>query len=139
MPDKRRFPVNGRKDAVEDRAISEGSVAASKEGGLAKWQLFQRRQRETLLGQELAADPAWTMLLNLFVACEEGRSMEVLKLCTEAGAPPATALRWISTLADRGDIVWKSRTDDPFSGHVELAPQMADRLRSLFRPWMDRV
>lgn len=138
MSDKPYLEIKSAKseEVTEGGIIPTAIAAQSIESGLAQRLLSQRRQREGLLGRELASEPAWTMLLNLFVAYEQGRPLEVMKLCAESGAPRATALRWFSTLAAEDHIVWRSRTKDPYRGRVNLAPQTADRLRELFRSWM---
>lgn len=138
MSDKPYAEIEGdESEAVAESGITpKANAPQSIETGVAKRLLAQRRQREALLGRELAGEPAWTMLLNLFVAYEQGRPLEVMKLCAEAGAPPATALRWFSSFAAEGHIVWRSRTKDPYRARVSLAPSMADRLRELFRSWM---
>ena len=107
------------------------------ESGFAKDLLSQRRQREKLLGPELAKEPAWTMLLALFVAYEEGEQAVVMQLCTETGTPPALALRWLRTLASEGMVAWKTESADPYRALVELEPGAADRLRRLFLTWMN--
>ena len=106
------------------------------ESALAARLIAQRRQREELLGPELSGEPAWTMLLNLFVAHEEGRRETVLKLCTEAGVGPDIALRWLFTLAAEGKAIWRSKAKDPYAARVDLAPEMAGQLRELFRSWL---
>jgi hypothetical protein len=106
------------------------------EKGLAKRLLSQRRQREELLGPELASEPAWTMLLALFVAHEEGKPANVAEVCAAAGTPPATALRWLATVASEGKIKWGTATRSPDGDSIELAPDLAERLTNLFRAWI---
>jgi hypothetical protein len=113
------------------------AVPTGAEGEFAKRLLSQRRQREDLLGAELASEPAWTMLLALFVAHEEGKPGGVTDLCTAAGTPPATALRWLATLASERMIMWGAATRSPDGDSIELVPDVADRLRTLFRGWID--
>jgi hypothetical protein len=112
-------------------ALSKGS-----ELDFARRMLSQRREREELLGPELASDPAWTMLLALFVAHEEGKPASVTDVCAAAGTPPATALRWLATVASEGKIVWGAASRSPEGDSIELAPALANRLSELFRAWV---
>lgn len=73
--------------------------------------LRARRLRERLLRADLFADPAWDMLLDLFVAEADGREVCVSSLCIAAAVPATTALRWIDTLESRGLI---ARRPDPY-------------------------
>lgn len=61
-----------------------------------------RRQRERLLGPRLFSDPAWDILLDLFIQGEEGRQVSVSSLCIAACAPTSTALRWIGIVEQDG-------------------------------------
>lgn len=64
--------------------------------------LRQRRMREQFFPADLFADPAWDMLLDLYAARLEGRSVAVSSLCIAAAVPATTALRWIKTMTDTG-------------------------------------
>jgi len=106
------------------------------ETAIARRLLSQRRQREELLGPALASEPAWTMLVALFIAHEEGKPASVAEVCAAAGTPPATALRWLATVAAEGKIKWGAPTRSADGDSIELAPDIADRLRKLFRGWV---
>lgn len=106
------------------------------EKDLAGRLLSQRREREELLGPELASEPAWTMLVALFIAHEEGKPASVAEVCAAAGTPPATALRWLATVASKGEIRWGKPTGSRDGDSIELAPDLAGRLRKLFRTWI---
>jgi hypothetical protein len=69
-----------------------------------------RRLRERFFEQNLFADPAWDMLLDLMAARLEGKRVPVSSLCVAAAVPPTTALRWIDLLSDQGLFV---RVVDP--------------------------
>jgi DNA-binding MarR family transcriptional regulator len=78
-------------------------------GQFARLLLRERRDRDLVLEAELLGDPAWDMVLDLFVAGEDGKTVSVSSSCHAAGVPSTTALRWLSVLADRDLIL---RTDD---------------------------
>ena len=94
--------------------------------------LRARRLRATYFDQELFADPAWDMLLELFHAELTHRRVPVSNLCTAASVPATTALRWLKTMVDKGLVI---RRDDPLDGrrvYVELQPQTSDALKRYF-------
>ena len=73
--------------------------------------IIQRRERRTkFFPDDLFADPAWDILLNLSLAELQQRRMSVSSLCFCVGVPQTTALRWIKSMTDNG---WVIRTDDP--------------------------
>jgi len=65
---------------------------------LAKQLLAQRMARFDHFPAELFHEPAWDMLLALFVAHEERRTMNVKTLVSTAHAPVTTSQRWIDHL-----------------------------------------
>lgn len=68
---------------------------------LARRILAMRRLRDRLLG-EFFAEPAWDILLELYVQTHEGKVVTVSQLSLSTGSPPTTALRWINTMAKSG-------------------------------------
>jgi DNA-binding MarR family transcriptional regulator len=76
---------------------------------LARDLLLFRRNRDAMFGRDLFADPAWDMLLELYLAAEDSQPFMVSNLGASAGVPPTTALRWTSLLLERGLI---ERTPD---------------------------
>jgi DNA-binding MarR family transcriptional regulator len=69
--------------------------------------LKARRARESLLGHELFSDPAWDILLELYLAELSQHRQTITALCAGAAVPATTALRWINHLEAKG-LVRKS-------------------------------
>lgn len=63
--------------------------------------LAQRKRRCQILGQELASEPCWEILLTLYANWAQGSRMSVTDLAHETGIPSATVVRWLSALVDR--------------------------------------
>ncbi|HEX7822007.1 MAG TPA: hypothetical protein VF463_15470 [Sphingobium sp.] len=61
-------------------------------------------------GKATFGDPAWSMLLDLYVSAMSGKRTSVSSLCIASGVPPTTALRHISTMVSKG---WILRVADP--------------------------
>lgn len=91
-----------------------------------------RRLRSRFFSEELFADPAWDMLLDLLQAEIAQLRVPVSSLCIAAAVPATTALRWIKTMTEQGLFV---RRADPHDGRrvfVELAPAASDAMRRYF-------
>lgn len=91
-----------------------------------------RRIRTRFFDEELFADPAWDMLLDLLQAEIAQHRVPVSSLCIAAAVPATTALRWIKTMTDAGLF---SRRADPHDGRrvfVELSPTASEALRRYF-------
>ncbi|MBB4611755.1 MarR family transcriptional regulator [Novosphingobium taihuense] len=63
-----------------------------------------RRKRSNWLPQDLFGEPAWDILLELFVMRMQGKSARVKNACIASGVPATTALRWINVLERKGLI-----------------------------------
>lgn len=72
-----------------------------------------RDRRREVFGDNLFSDPAWDLMLGIFHASLQQTRLPVGAACAEARAPATTALRWISTLEDKGLLI---READPFDG-----------------------
>ncbi|WP_148291669.1 MarR family winged helix-turn-helix transcriptional regulator [Novosphingobium sp. B-7] len=69
-----------------------------------------RRRRDDIFPKGIFADPAWDILLDLYISEVEGKKISITSACAAACVPATTALRWLSVLEERGLIV---RIDDP--------------------------
>jgi DNA-binding MarR family transcriptional regulator len=91
-----------------------------------------RRLRARYFAEDLFADPAWDMLLDLLQAEIAQLRVPVSSLCIAAAVPATTALRWLKTMVANGLFV---RRADPHDGRrvfVELAPEASQALRRYF-------
>jgi hypothetical protein len=91
-----------------------------------------RRLRARYFPEELFADPAWDMLLDLLQAELSHLRVPVSSLCIAAAVPATTALRWLKTMVQEKLFV---RRADPHDGRrvfVELAPETSYALRRYF-------
>ena len=60
--------------------------------------IAERRARRAYFAPDLFHEPAWDMLLSLFLANEEGRVLNVKALVASSDAPVTTSQRWIDHL-----------------------------------------
>jgi len=91
-----------------------------------------RRQRCRYFPEELFADPAWDMMLDLLAAEISQRRVSISSLCVAAAVPATTALRWINTLEQQGLFVRRPDFQDARREFVELSPPASDLLRRYF-------
>lgn len=70
-----------------------------------------RRRRTAIFGNpELFGEPAWDILLDLYIAHVDGKQVSVSSACIGSAAPPTTGLRWLGVLAEQDLIL---REHDP--------------------------
>ena len=113
-----------RPQAGADRVLDDPAGPSQ-----AKKIIAQRQMRRRLFGEELFEGPAWDLLLDLYVANEEGSVISLTCAGLVGGVPATTALRWIRRLADDG---WITRSADRNDGRrtlIELTPEMRSKVR----------
>lgn len=91
-----------------------------------------RRMRDRFFAQDLFADPAWDMLLDLMAARLECGDVAVSSLCIAAAVPPTTALRWIRTMTDAGLLGRESDINDGRRIFITLSHHAAEGLSEYF-------
>lgn len=87
-----------------------------------------RRLRGNYFNDDLFADPAWDMMLDLLAARMEGRQVSVSSLCVASAVPPTTALRWITLLCAKAILVRASDPADARRTLITLSDDAAGRL-----------
>jgi len=90
---------------------------------LARKAYALRRKRASLFGNpDLFGEPAWDILLDLFIAQGEDKTVSVSSACIGSASPPTTGLRWLGVLADEGLIVRENDPADHRRVLVRLTP-----------------
>ncbi|WP_262503837.1 winged helix DNA-binding protein [Sphingosinithalassobacter sp. CS137] len=89
-----------------------------------------RRMRGQFFADELFADPAWDMLLDLFAAELEDRRVSVSSLCIAAAVPPTTALRWIGTMHEAGLFQRNADPNDRRRAYIALSEKGLQAMRA---------
>ncbi len=101
----------------------------------ARTHLDARRARARFLPVDLFGEPAWDLLLDLFIAGEEGKPISITSACIASGVPSTTALRWIGVLDERGLI---SRDPDPEDGR-RIYVSLTEAARAAMLHWLEVV
>jgi hypothetical protein len=92
-----------------------------------------RRARDRIFGATLFADPAWDILLDLYIARREDRKVTITSACMAASAPTSTATRHIAHLMQKGLVLRVPHPADARSSHIELSATGDRKLTQLFR------
>lgn len=127
----------GLRVVSESSVVARGSVTpitsdagiASRSRSARAW-VVARDARDEAFGDGLFSDPAWDMLLELYIAHERGVQISVGSLCRASNVPASTAIRWIGVLEERGLVVrspdkrdrrrfWVSLSDRGLANMVE--------------------
>jgi DNA-binding MarR family transcriptional regulator len=96
------------------------SDEASRLVAIAQEDYANRRRRDRIFRAGVFAEPAWDMLLDLYVQEHFGRAVSIQSLCVAAVVPPTTALRWIGRLVDRGLVLRTPSRHDNRVVHISL-------------------
>ena len=82
-----------------------------------------RRRRDAAAGVGgLFGEPAWDILLDVFIAQLSRCDIQVSSVCIEAGVPATTILRWLARLEQEGLIYRASDNVDGRRRYVRLTP-----------------
>jgi hypothetical protein len=92
---------------------TEADVINFDDVAIARRLLRARRARDGIFPKGIFADPAWDMLLDLYVARKEGRTVSISSICIASAVPSTTALRWLGILEKEALI---ARQADPKDG-----------------------
>lgn len=107
------FPVRAQRiDPIARQArklIDDAERAAATHPGdltaYARRILARGKQRDRYFDPMLFSNPAWDILLNLYVAGGEGRMVSVLDTCVASTVPQGVALRWLAFLKQEEMVV----------------------------------
>lgn len=97
-----------------------------------------RQKRGSIFSQGLFSDPAWDILLVLFLAELRQHRMVLTQVTRVTSIPMTTTLRWIETLEQKG---WVQRRADPIDRRrffVGLSPHGFASMREWLDDWMER-
>ena len=89
-------------------------------------------RKQLLGGSGLFGEPAWDMLLDLFIHEAKGQPLSMSALCVTAGIPASSAMKLIQRMVDDGLLERSPDISDGRRSLVNIAPDVAHRLRAYF-------
>jgi DNA-binding MarR family transcriptional regulator len=92
----------------EPPELSEQEVALTN----ANLLIAMRKLRERAFGADLFSDPAWSILIELYVALSEDTPMSVGNACIASALPLTSALRLCQQLQERKIVIRERDSDD---------------------------
>ncbi|WP_375397488.1 winged helix DNA-binding protein [uncultured Sphingomonas sp.] len=95
-----------------------------------------RRLRDRFV-PNLLADPAWDILLDLFLNDLEQKTISISSLCVAANVPTTTALRWITQLEEAALVVKFPSTRDRRMTFVALSEKGREVMLAYFSATRD--
>ena len=111
--------LDGRAAAPPPEAFAERDRSLR---AIARAAYRSRQERKRFLPEALFFEPAWDMLLELFVAALDGKRIATKGLCGASGVPPSTALRYIDLLEETGLAVRSEDVSDARRIFVAITP-----------------
>ncbi len=92
----------------------------------------RRRRSKIFQSDELFGEPAWDILLDLFIAAKERRRVSVTSACIGSAVPSTTALRWITILERGGLLMREADPGDARRVYVRLSPRGYEAMLEYF-------
>lgn len=123
-----RAPEAGTK--VPGNGYAQCVARAGPDSTLVRSIIKARALRRKFFDDQLFADPAWDILLELYALKCEFTRVSVSKLSVSAHVPCTTALRWIDKLESEGLV---ERAADPLDGRriwIDLSELGWTRMRN---------
>lgn len=92
---------------------------------------FRDTRSRVFRDEDLFADPAWDMLLEIFISDLMQQKMPVSSACVSARVPSTTGLRWLKVLENRGLVHRIADPSDRRRVFVSLTPDAFTKMRLL--------
>lgn len=122
--------ADGRADEVAGAPIVKDSPVWAE---IARTAYRDRRRRADIFQDAtLFGEPAWDILLDLFIAAKERKRLPVTSACIGAAVPATTALRWLTVLEDKGLILRENDMSDARRVFVRLSADGYEKMVTFF-------
>jgi DNA-binding MarR family transcriptional regulator len=96
---------------------------------LAETIIEARRRRAEIFNPAMFGEPAWELLLTLFVMDREGPRLTIGRLAQLAGTKLTTALRWLEYLEDQAFVQREQHPNDARTAFIQLTDKAREALR----------
>lgn len=93
----------------------------------------ERMRRREHVDADLLGEPAWDLLLDLFIARCSGLRISVTSACIAAQVPATTGLRWLTVLEERNLVLRAEDRHDKRRTWIYLTDKGFDQMVSYLR------
>lgn len=97
--------------------------------------LRSRRRRDYIFGANLFGEPAWDILLSLFLAEQQQIRTTISDACRASASPQTTGLRWIRVLEEQG---WIARECDRLDGR-RVYLTLTDQADAVMQSYLEQL
>jgi DNA-binding MarR family transcriptional regulator len=104
---------------------------------IARAVVISRQTRKEFFASSIFGEPAWDMLLTLYVADREGMPVTVGRLAQLSDARLTTAIRWIEYLEQSGLVERRDHPHDARVVLIELTEPAVEKIEAYFRALLD--
>jgi DNA-binding MarR family transcriptional regulator len=127
------FSEKDRHDAARLLALIAGEGRSSAAGfqhpvSLARAILEDRRRRALIFNPAMFGEPAWELLLTLYMNDADGPRLTIGRLAKLAGCTLTTTLRWLDYLSDQQLIIREEHPGDARTKYIRLTDKARDAL-----------
>lgn len=91
--------------------------------------LSARKRRIQVFGTSMFGEPAWDMLLTLYIAEKSGLRLSLNRITERSGAPASTALRWLEYLVNQHLVRPELQPSDSQASFVTLTDKAWDLMK----------
>lgn len=123
-----------RPPATHVDKVDRGTLTAR-----ARAELHNRRRRVALFGQSIFGEPAWDMLLVLYILDDSGQRQTMGSLFQYSGYSPSTAKRWLDYLAAHDLIRRDDHPTDRRTAFISLTIKARDWLDLYYSETIETV
>lgn len=120
-------------------ANPQEAVSSSALAQFATVELKARKIRELSFPRGVAGEPAWNMLLDLYVSESKRQKTQTSYLIAESGAAHATGHRHLEYLLHEGLVRRTISEDDRRSKYVELTEQGYIKMESYLSEYLSQI
>jgi DNA-binding MarR family transcriptional regulator len=108
---------------VNEPLVASKVVADCDIVSIAERLIEERRKRDKFFDSSTFGEPVWDILLDLYVAQMKGRMISVSSACIGAHVAPTTALRHLTVMTEKGDVVRIPDSSDARRVYVQLSDE----------------
>lgn len=118
--------------SLAETASKKASINDPAETQLVQEIIKSRRRRDAIFGADIFGEPAWDLLLELYVAQQQQRRVTISEACRASASPPTTGLRWIGQLEEKGWLVREADRCDGRRVWVRLTDEACAKMHDYF-------